>query len=281
VLIDKPEGWTSHDAVAMVRRRLGTRAVGHAGTLDPFATGLLVVLVGRATRLARFIETTAKRYEATVSFGRATDTDDATGESVATGMPEQWPDTLAVDAALDGLTGLIRQRPPAFSAKHVAGERSHRLARRGVVVDLPPVEVMVHALRRVTWQPPELVVEAVVGKGTYLRALARDLGERLGIPAHCSGLRRTTVGPFTVEEAVAPADVDGDSLRSAAAMVRHLPGQVVDPAGVRELGFGRPVARTMADEGPAALLADDGRLVAIGVAVEARWRPVVVLEPLP
>lgn len=255
--------------------------MGHAGTLDPFATGLLVVLVGRATRLARFIESTAKCYDAVVRFGMATDTDDATGRPVREEVPERWPDDAAIDAALASLTGPIAQRPPAYSAKHVAGERSHRLARGGVMVDLPPVPVTVHSLRRVRWQPPDLVLDATVGKGTYLRAIARDLGERLDVPAHCAALRRRTVGPFDVTEAIAPTDVTRDALRPAAAMVGHLAREAVDAAGVRELGFGRPVPRTAAAAGPAALVADDGRLVAIGEAAGDLWRPVVVLEPAP
>lgn len=279
MLIDKPAGWTSHDVVAKVRRALDTRAVGHAGTLDPFATGLLVVLVGRATRLARFIEGTAKRYEATVMFGSATDTDDGTGRPVAEAVPETWPDGGTVDAALASLTGVIAQRPPAYSAKHVAGERSHRLARGGVMVDLPPVAVTVHRLERVRWQPPTLELHATVGKGTYLRAIARDLGERLGIPAHCGALRRTAIGPFDVTEAVAPTAVGAADVRTAASMVPHLPREVVDEDGVRELGFGRPVLRSIRDEGPAALVAADGRLIAIGEAAGTVWRPVVVLEP--
>ncbi len=263
----------------MVRRRLGTRAVGHAGTLDPFATGLLVVLVGRATRLARFIEATAKHYEAVVRFGTATDTDDATGTAVATVAPGAWPDDAAIDAALAGFLGPIAQRPPAYSAKHVAGERSHRLARGGMAVELPPVTVMVHRLQRSGWTPPDLAIDAEVGKGTYIRALARDLGERLGIPAHCLALRRTTVGPFTVAGAVAPGVVEPTMLRAPAMMVAHLPREVVDDVGVRELSFGRPVARTVSDDGPAALLAEDGRLVAMATASGDRWLPTVVLEP--
>ena len=267
--------------VAKVRRVLGTRAVGHAGTLDPFATGLLVVLVGRATRLARFVEATAKRYDAVVRFGTATDTDDATGSAVAVQQPGAWPDEAMIDGALASLTGRIEQRPPAYSAKHVAGERSHRLAREGVIVDLPPVPVVVHRLERRKWSPPDLELEAMVGRGSYLRAIARDLGERLGIPAHCLALRRTRVGPFEVARAIGPEAVSGDDILPAATMVSHLPHEMVDERGVRELGFGRPVPRTLAEPGPAALVASDGRLVAIGEAADAQWRPVVVLEPAP
>lgn len=265
--------------MAVVRRQLGTRAVGHAGTLDPFATGLLVVLVGRATRLARFVESESKRYEARFRFGSATDTDDGTGNVIASQQAGPWPSEAELDAALQRLTGLQEQRPPAYSAKHVAGRRSHEMARAGVAVELPPVPVMVHALERRTWQPPDLTVEAVVGKGTYVRALARDLGALLDVPAHCAALRRTAIGPFDVRQAIAATAVQPASVLSPAAMVAHLPHQPLDAAAVCEVGYGRQVPRTIETEGPAALLAEDGRLVAVATAAEDRWQPVVVLEP--
>ena len=266
--------------VAVVRRQLGLRAVGHAGTLDPFATGLLVVLTGRATRLARFIEAERKRYEATIVLGQATDTEDATGTVIAEGVPATWPTTAEVDRALAGLTGAIRQRPPAYSAKHVAGQRSHALARAGRAVELPEVEVMVHRLERTEWAPPRLAVEAEVGKGTYLRSLARDLGVALGIPAHCAALRRTAIGPLEVADAVAPEAAGPAALRPAAEMVGHLPVRRIDAAARRELSFGRRIDAEAGD-GPTALLADDdGRLVAIAEPAEdGGWQPVVVLEP--
>lgn len=265
--------------MAVVRRQLGTRAVGHAGTLDPFATGLLVVLIGRATRLARFVEASAKRYEAVIRFGTATDTDDSTGTVVRQAVTTQWPDAAGIDAALARLTGTIAQRPPAFSAKHVAGKRSHQLARAGVVVELAPVQVTVHALRRLDWRPPDLAVEAAVGKGTYLRAIARDLGESLEIPAHCAALRRTAIGPFDVAQAIPPSAVTAAAVLSPAAMVSHLPQEVLDAVAVREIGFGRQVARQVDSEGPAALVAEDGHLVAVAMAAADHWQPVVVLEP--
>ncbi len=267
--------------VAVVRRQLGMRAVGHAGTLDPFATGLLVVLVGRATRLARFIEAAEKRYAAVVRFGTATDTDDATGAVIREAQPEAWPAREALEAALAPMVGTHLQRPPAYSAKHVGGARSYALARAGRAVELAPVPVAVHALVAGAWTPPDLVLEATVGRGTYLRAIARDLGERVGIPAHCAVLRRTAIGPFGVTEAIAPEAVGHDAVLAPAVMVGHLPAERLDAAGCREIGFGRAVPRTISAVGPAALLAaDDGRLVAVAEPTEdGRWRPVVVLEP--
>ncbi|MEP6590528.1 MAG: tRNA pseudouridine(55) synthase TruB [Gemmatimonadota bacterium] len=277
--MDKPVGWTSHDVVAVVRRALGTRSVGHAGTLDPFATGLLVVLVGRATRLARFIEGAAKQYDATIRLGTATDTEDATGTVTRELTPEVWPDEATIAGALGGLVGTQWQVPPAYSAKHVDGTRSYALARAGRAVELPPVEVTVHALELLEWSPPDATVSARVGRGTYLRAIARDLGERLSLPAHCAGLRRTAIGPFRVDDAIAPGAVSAASVLSPAAMVCHLTRDVVSVDAARELGFGRSVPQSAAADGTGALLAEDGRLLAVAEGREGRWHPVVVLEP--
>jgi tRNA pseudouridine55 synthase len=279
LLIDKPAGWTSHDVVAVVRRQLGVRAVGHTGTLDPFATGLLVMVVGRATRLARFAEGLEKRYRATVRFGSATDTDDATGQVVAQRELTDWPDRETIAAAVGAMAGSHWQRPPTYSAKHVAGGRSYQLARRGEPVELAPVLIDVHALDVGEWSPPDLTLEATVGRGTYLRALARDLGEQLGIPAHCAELRRLAVGPFSVDDAVTPEQVDLDRLLSPAVLLPGLPVETLDGAAVREIGFGRRVAQQAVTEGQGALLASDGRLVAVAEGCNGWWQPVVVLEP--
>jgi len=279
VLIDKPVGWTSHDVVAVVRRQLGLRSVGHAGTLDPFATGLLVVLVGRATRLARFVEAERKVYETTVEFGVATDTEDATGTVTAQVAPEAWPTLPQLVSAASQLEGVQQQRPPAYSAKHVAGKRAYALARAGEVVELPPVEVMVHELKLVDWSPPMLRLTATVGRGTYIRAIARDLGVLLGLPAHCHALRRTSIGPFAVADAVAPDAVTTEALRSPAAMVGSLPRVIVTAEERRDLGFGRAITQRESGIGHVALLDAEGTLLAVAVAQDGRWQPEVVLEP--
>jgi tRNA pseudouridine55 synthase len=281
LLIDKPAGWTSHDVVAVVRRQLGTREVGHAGTLDPFATGLLVVLVGKATRLARFVERMPKQYQAVVRFGVGTDTDDRTGRVTSALQPESWPDRDALRALAAEFVGRQAQRPPAFSAKHVAGIRSHVLARRGQVLELPEVAVEIHGIDVLDWSPPDLTLEATVGRGTYLRALARDLGHRSGIPAHCAELRRMSVGPFTVRAAIAPLDVTPDCLIPPAALLPELATATVDDAGSREIGFGRRVAQEHRYDGTGALLAADGRLLAAAEGHDGWWHPVVVFEPAP
>ncbi|HQW66755.1 MAG TPA: tRNA pseudouridine(55) synthase TruB [Gemmatimonadales bacterium] len=279
MLIDKPVGWTSHDVVAVVRRQLGLRSVGHAGTLDPFATGLLVVLVGRATRLARFVEAERKVYQTTVEFGVATDTDDATGTVTAQLVPESWPTLQQLAHAASQLEGVQQQRPPAYSAKHVNGKRAYAMARAGEVVELPPVEVMVHALTLQDWSPPHLTLMATVGRGTYIRALARDLGTLVGLPAHCHALRRTAIGPFAVADAVAPEAVTAAVLRSPAAMVGSLPRLTVTAEERRDIGFGRAIAQREAGTGHVALLDAEGALLAVAVAHEGRWQPEVVLEP--
>ncbi len=279
MLVDKPVGWTSHDVVAVVRRRLGIRSVGHAGTLDPFATGLLLVLVGRATRLARFVEGLSKTYEATAYFGVATDTDDATGQVVQERIPMTWPAIDVIRDAARGLVGTMAQRPPAYSAKHVGGTRSYALARAGQVVVLDPVSVTVYSLEVTAWTPPVAALTATVGRGTYIRGLVRDLGERLDTVAHCTALRRTVTGTFRVEHAVAPEDVTAERLLPPATLVGHLTRQVLTAGDVRDVAFGRDVAHVADGEGPVALVADDGRLVAIGEWREGRCHPAVVLEP--
>lgn len=265
--------------VAVVRRQLGTRAVGHAGTLDPFATGLLVVLVGKATRLARFVEAMGKRYRAVVRFGSATDTDDSAGTVIGESRPDTWPDRPAMATLVAGFVGPQWQRPPAFSAKHVAGTRSHVLARRGIMPDLAEVMVQVDGIDVLDWSPPDLVLEASVGRGTYLRALARDLGTCAGIPAHCAELRRISVGPFTVADAIAPDAAVTDRLMTPAALLPRLPAETVADAGAREIGFGRRVPQQAPLDGMGALLAEDGRLLAVANGREGWWYPSVVLEP--
>ena len=275
--MDKPAGLTSHDAVQRVRRALRTRQAGHTGTLDPFATGLLVVLVGRATRLARFVESEVKTYLATARLGVRTDTDDLTG-AVLEERPVGELSETQVAEALHGFLGEQAQRPPAYSAKHVDGERSYRLARRGAEVELPPARVTVHRIELVGWQPPAVTFRAVVSAGTYLRAIGRDLGERLGVGGHLTALRREAIGPLRVEEAVALDAVDSAALLPPARVLGHLPAVELDPASRAAVVHGRAVAHVGAGErgGPVALLSGE-ELVAVARAEEGHLRPTVVL----
>lgn len=255
------------------------RAVGHAGTLDPFATGLLVVLLGRATRLARFVEAEQKVYQAVVRLGVATDTGDPTGTVTAEIEPEVWPTRATLERAAAGMVGRQCQVPPAYSAKHVAGKRAYQLARAGEIVELPPVEIVVHGITLGEWTPPRLELTATVGRGTYLRTLAMDLGARVALPAHCAMLRRTAIGPWLVVDAIAPEAVTSEAVRPPAEMVGGMPKVSVDAADRRHLGFGRAIPQRLPGDGRAALLSEDGALLAIAAAVDGMWQPEVVLEP--
>jgi tRNA pseudouridine55 synthase len=283
--VDKPAGPTSHDVVARVRRALHTRAAGHTGTLDPFATGLLVVLVGRATRLARFVEQQAKTYLATAQLGVATTTDDLLGDRLggrAGGRKGEPPGQMEVEEALRSFLGPGRQRPPAYSAKHVDGERSYARARRGEAVALPEIDIVVHAVELTQYDYPALSFRATVSSGTYVRALARDLGERLGTGAHLRALRREAIGMLRVEQAVALDAVSAEALLPPLAVLGHLSRVEVTEAEARALGHGQTVRRT---GGPADLVAEpiavvgpDDSLVAVGRWHDGALRPEVVLE---
>jgi tRNA pseudouridine55 synthase len=274
--VDKPAGPTSHDVVQRVRRVLKTRAVGHTGTLDPFATGLLVVLVGRATRLARFVEAEAKTYLATARLGVATDTDDGTGTPLGTPADLTALTEARVAEALAGFAGEQRQRPPRYSAKHVDGERSYRLARRGVTVQPAETTVVVRQIDLVEYAPAELVFRVTVSAGTYVRALARDLGERLGVGAHLTALRRESIGALRVEDAVRLAEIDASAVRPARAVLGHLPAIELDEATRAAVSHGRAVPAA-ADARGDVVLVHEGELVAVARAGDGWLRPSVVL----
>jgi tRNA pseudouridine55 synthase len=274
--VDKPAGPTSHDVVQRVRRALATRAAGHTGTLEPFATGLLVVLVGRATRLARFVEAEAKTYLATVRLGFATDTDDRTGTPLGPPADLAALDPASVAEAVAALEGAQRQRPPQYSAKHVEGERSYRLARRGVAVELAEATVVVHRIELVSSTLPELVFRATVSAGTYIRALARDLGERLGVGGHLTALRREAIGALRVEDAIPLGRIDASALRPARAVLGHLPALELDEPGRAAVSHGRALLGEGMPSGDVALTFG-GELVAIARAGDGWLRPSVVL----
>ena len=201
-IVDKPRGLTSHTVVAQARRLFGRKDVGHAGTLDPMATGVLLVLVGQACKLSGYLTADSKRYAAEVTFGRATDTLDAEGQTTAEqALPEGALAAEAVTRALAAELARREQTPPAVSAIKVAGERAYALARKGTAPDLPARQVQVLELRLLELDPPILRCELLVSKGYYVRSLARDLGAHLGVPAHLSGLRRLASGPFGIERA--------------------------------------------------------------------------------
>ncbi|HVD59364.1 MAG TPA: tRNA pseudouridine(55) synthase TruB [Gemmatimonadaceae bacterium] len=204
LLADKPAGVTSHDVILAARRAYNERSIGHLGTLDPFATGLLLLLFGRSTRLATFIVAEPKVYEAEIRFGSETDTDDLTGEVVRTA---ELPDVAAIQNGIRELTGDLMQVPPAYSAKSVDGERAYDAARRGEHLELAPAPVHVESWKITDITPESLRATITCGQGTYIRALARDLGRMTGSAAHLASLRRVRCGDFDVRDAATLADL--------------------------------------------------------------------------
>lgn len=276
-LVDKPAGPTSHDIVASIRKNLGRGArVGHAGTLDPFATGLLVVLVGKATRLVQFLTTLDKGYRARIRLGATSETGDPEGPIRSTGGA--LPERATIAGAVSALPGTHRQRVPALAAVKIDGEPLYRRTRRGEIAERPERDITITAARLVAddlnagW----IDVEVTCSKGTYIRQLATDLGDQLGCGGYCEQLRRLSVGAMHIDDAVPPASVRShggvDPRRALAPMAERMLG----PDAVREIGHGRPIEGTAV--GPVMLL-DAAGLVAIGVSRgDDRLWPKVVLR---
>jgi tRNA pseudouridine55 synthase len=277
--VAKPAGPTSHDIVDIARRALGEQRVGHLGTLDPFAKGLLVLVVGRATRLAPFAAEWPKTYEGVIRLGITTDTDDLTGTVVATApwtgiTPAQLADVIG------GFRGAYDQRPPAYSAVKIEGERAYRRARRGETVEPEPRPVEIRELELVEAAVPDLQFRATGSAGTYLRSLARDIGAKLGCGAHLTALRRTAVGPLRLADAVAPEAVTWAALQDAAILVGHMPRRQVDKKERDAVVHGRPIGvNPIADSGyPIAIFSGD-ELLAVAEPVGDLLKPrVVVVE---
>lgn len=245
--IDKPAGMTSHDVVAQIRRITRVRRVGHAGTLDPAATGVLVVALGGATRLIEYVQDqTSKRYTATVRLGVATTTDDAEGEPTASApVPELALGEL--EALLATFVGSGMQTPPIYSALHHNGRRLHEIARAGETVEIAPRAVQIDQIALLDWRSPDLTIDVTCGKGTYIRALARDIGAALGCGAHLASLRRTAVGQFRAEDAITL-----DALAS-------------DPAAVPSLL--QPPSIAVADWAAVTVTGDEARLIRNGMPI--------------
>jgi tRNA pseudouridine55 synthase len=295
LLVDKQEGPTSHNVVASARLAIGLRRIGHAGSLDPFATGLLLLLVGRATRLVQYFHMLDKRYSAALILGVETDTHDNTGD--VSRRSEVWRQVSedGLRDALRSLTGQTLQRPPAFSAKQVAGQRAHRAARAGEEVQLEAVPVTVARLELTGFRPPVVEVEADVSTGTYVRALARDLGRALGCGAHLTALRRTAIGPFGVGDAwpgdrLASVPLEVPHWRSPGEALDWLPWRQLEASELAHVREGRripaedihwPAQRPVGSEGdaevPVVLMAGD-RLIAIAQRQAAELQPRKVLS---
>ncbi|WP_334145017.1 tRNA pseudouridine(55) synthase TruB [Rhabdothermincola sp.] len=283
VVVDKPPGWTSHDVVAKCRKLLGTRRVGHSGTLDPDATGVLLVGVGRVTRLLRFLTALPKSYTCEIMLGVETSTLDASGEVTATHAMAVTPDDVRV--AAEALTGEILQVPPMVSAVHVGGRRLHELAREGREVERAPRPVTVWRFE-VTPTGDPLVYQASVicSSGTYVRSLAADLGAALGGGAHLRHLRRTAIGSFTEAEAWPVEQVGPEVLLAPAAALRDYPQARVDERVAAEVRVGKVLDRSRLGvgegEGPWAVLDAGGGLLAVYEPHRAGTvKPAVVVAP--
>lgn len=273
LLVDKPAGVSSQDAVTVVRRARGGVRAGHTGTLDPFATGLLIVALGSATRLIRFLPAEPKVYRATIAFGTQTDSDDATGVVVAEGP---LPDDATIRGAIPKLTGTIEQLPPAYSARYVGGQRAYVVARTGQLPDLAPSTITVSAWDVESIDDGRLTAVITCGSGTYIRALARDLGRLCGTVAHLESLRRISIGPFAVRDAVAPDESAGAPVLRPADALIGMARQVVMSDDVTRVNHGRPVAAHEPGES-VALIDESGELVAVAEREGDWWQPRVVI----
>ncbi|MFN5676902.1 MAG: tRNA pseudouridine(55) synthase TruB [Roseiflexaceae bacterium] len=275
--INKTLGRTSHDMVAAVRRITRTRAVGHAGTLDPAATGVLVIALGMATRLIEYIQDdTQKTYRATICLGSATDSDDATGATIATANVPQMT-TAAWATIAQQFTGTIAQVPPAVSALHHNGERMYELVRRGVAPTLASRQVHVHHITIEDWQPPYLTCTITCGKGTYIRAIARDMGESVGSKAHLCQLERTAVGDFVIADAITTEALQqmsvADSMLPLEYAVRGWHHIHADAPTIRRIQHGQAIPADTHLSTRAAVINEQGKLVAVVVARDGHWHP--------
>jgi tRNA pseudouridine55 synthase len=288
LVVDKPAGLTSHDVVARVRRLAKTRRVGHGGTLDPMATGVLVIGVNRATRLLTYVIGSRKVYRATIRLGETTVTDDAEGDVTAV-VPARGVTDDAVRAALAGQTGEIDQVPSAVSAIKIDGRRAYKRVREGEELELPARRVTVYRLEVLDVRRPpgrdviDVDVDVECSSGTYIRAIARDAGRALGVGGHLTALRRTAVGGFTLAEAATLAELeerapDVVGLSMAAASRRVFPQRTASAEEARVLRHGGPL-QPAGIEGPYAVFDPSGEVLAVVSERDGRARPEVVLSP--
>lgn len=298
LLIDKPGGISSHDVVDRVRKLFGLRKVGHTGTLDPFATGVMIVCVGRATRVAKYFEGMDKAYRAVIKLGEVTDTGDSDGVVVEVSNSSIGLSRELLEAAIDPFRGTITQQAPAYSAVKVGGERLYAKARRGEKVSAPTREVTIRKLILESFEGEQLTLFLECSKGTYVRSLAFDLGRRLGCGAHCLHLTRTMVGPFTLEEAMpleALEELDGRAandrlIRLDEALARFMEPVSLTNQGASLVAHGSPVEEDFVARSPETIriggayraLDGSGRLIAIVEAQKGsrniRWAPRRVID---
>ncbi len=289
IVVDKAQGWTSHDVVGKMRRIAGTRRIGHLGTLDPMATGVLPLVIDRATRLAQFFVKNDKVYEGTVHFGFATNTYDAEGTPISEPLP-----FLATPEAIEPLLSLFRgtfaQTPPPVSAKKVDGQPAYKLARKNIPVELKPVEITVHELTLLGCDGADIRIRVHCSSGTYLRAIAHELGQAAGVGAHLSALRRLRAGDFSIERAhtldqlqeLASAGRLAEALLPGAELLPEFPSYVVDRITEGQIRQGRDFRtspfRTPADARYVKAITEDGVLLAVGEArLPNLYHPMLVL----
>lgn len=283
LIINKPRGLTSHTVVNRVRRIVGQKRIGHTGTLDPLATGVLPLALGQATRLSEYLLGGDKRYRATLKLGETTASYDSE-------MPVLETRPVAVtevqfQAALAPFRGDIQQVPPAYSAIQLGGQRAYDLARKGQPVELPPRPVTIYTLNLHDWQPPFAVVDVHCSSGTYIRSMAHDIGQTLGCGAHLTALQRTQAGPYALADSYTLEDIEtafasgiGDTLLlSMASALEDWPMVMLSDADALELIYGRSLPLTTPAEGLARACLENGSLVAVVHAQGGRWRPVKVL----
>lgn len=275
--VDKPLGWTSHDVVARVRRVAGQKAVGHAGTLDPLASGILVLVLGRATRLSDDLMGTTKVYCAEVVLGATTATDDAEGEMLHR-HPVEGVSREAIEEVLQRFLGETEQVPPMYAAVRRGGERLYVLARRGETVEREPRRVLIQQIEVLHWRAPRLRLRVVCGAGTYIRSLARDIGEALETGAYLHALRRVRSGTIGLDETVSlealtgPEDVERGLLPPDRAVIT-LPALLLSAAEEQYVLYGRAIASGVRAEGSVRLYGASGELVALGRATDGRIEP--------
>lgn len=285
LLVDKPAGPTSHDVVAQLRRTTGLGKVGHAGTLDPFASGLLLLLLGHATRLSEYFLDLDKSYDATARLGIETSTHDPEGCILREDAGWESVSEADLRAALAEFQGTLLQTPPRYSSKKVSGEAAHRRVRRGEDIMLSPAEVVVHEIDLLRFSPPEVQFRVRCSSGTYIRALARDLGRRLGVGAHLTGLVRTGVGTFGLDRAAPLGDLTDpaavmERLIPPALALSHLPSVEVTSSEAERIRDGQSVslANTRPPQGEPVCILLDGNLLAVGGVEGERLRPRKVLS---
>jgi tRNA pseudouridine55 synthase len=289
IVIDKPEGWTSHDVVNKIRRLANTRKVGHLGTLDPMATGVLPLVLNRATRLAQFYTRSDKVYEGVIRFGFSTDTYDRMG-SATSPVTEPAVGRSELEAAIERFRGVIQQVPPAVSAKKVDGKRAYELARKKLPVELKPVEVTIHSFELLEYSGGEARVRVHCSAGTYLRSIAHDLGKEFGCGAHLKDLRRLAAGHFTLEDAHTLAELEelagagrfDEAVIPGARLLPEFPVEHIDTIAAAQIRQGRDFRTSpFRTEPPARLVkavTREGCLIAIGEATLPHvYHPILVL----